>query len=63
MILQVFIALPKVFSMIASLVKAVKEAELKMKESALASAALKAQAAQTKQEAEIVNKEITSNIP
>jgi hypothetical protein len=62
-ILQVVMAIPKIVSMVASVVKAVKEMQAKIKESALADAVLKAQSAKTKAEAEIANKEITTNIP
>lgn len=63
MIVQVLMALPKMISMIASVVKAVKEMQAKMKEGALAEAVLKAQSAQTKEEAKVANEEITKSIP
>ena len=62
-ILQVVMAIPKIVSMVASVVKTVKDIQVKAKESTLAEAVLKAQSAQSKAEAELANQDITRNLP
>jgi len=63
LILQVIVALPKIFSVIGSLIKEIELAKERSRASNEAKAIEQAKIAKTKEEAQIANKEITTNIP
>lgn len=62
-IIQVIVAIPKIVSMIGSVIKTIKELQLKAQEEQLASAVLRAKQSQTKTEAEIAARDISKHIP